>query len=92
MTRYGTCYDGFESIHCEDGESDYTHFYLYAKGHYQKAEDLRVIAGHKSLVEPQNIRQADVIAILLKLVFRHITTEHLFEEFIIHLTPMRIWI
>lgn len=75
----------------------YTHFYLYAKGHYQRdglIADLRAITSKSYGWDqpdewPGNTQ--DIVAILLKLTYMHLTNEREFAEFANSLHPDEAW-
>ncbi len=64
------------------------HFYLYAKGHYDKYRKVDEINGLKKLVshrcgyESNLVTFSDILSILLKLAYKHIKTELNFTDFI----------
>jgi len=73
--------------------NSYTHFYLYAKGHYMKSDDiiddLKYILSERSAIPVERCLATDIVDILLSLVYKHITEsgnpEMYFKDFIIKL-------
>lgn len=75
-----------------------THFYLYAKGHYQEIdliEDLKKIFAKRSMVPLECCQPRDVARALLELSWKHIAEsgnpEYHFIEFISRLNPVDIF-
>jgi len=75
-----------------------THFYLYAKGHYQKTdliEDLKKVFAKRSAVPLECCQPRDVAIALLELAWKHIAEsgnpEYQFIEFISRLSPVDIF-
>jgi hypothetical protein len=75
-----------------------THFYLYAKGHYQETdlvEDLKKIFARRSMVPLECCQPRDAARALLELAWKHITEsgnpEYHFIEFIDRLNPVDIF-
>ncbi len=75
-----------------------THFYLYAKGHYQESdivEDLKIILARRSAIPLECCQPRDVARTLLELSWKHITEsgnpEYNFTEFISRLNPVDIF-
>ncbi len=73
-----------------------THFYLYAKGHYQRGDirlDLARITCNRSSLK--KISDRDVLRILLSIVFPHIINsgnpEYFFESMILDMIPDMRW-
>ena len=73
--------------------NSYTHFYLYAKGHYMKSDDiiddLKYILSERSAIPVERCLATDIVDILLSLVYKHITEsgnpEMYFKDFILKL-------
>lgn len=75
-----------------------THFYLYAKWHYNEGnliEDLKQILSRRSAVPIQYIQVRDIAQVLLGLAWKHISTggnpEYQFIEFISRLNQTDLW-
>lgn len=75
-----------------------THFYLYAKGHYQESdviEDLKKILSNRSAIPLQYVQPRDVARTLLEIAWKHIAEsgnpEYHFIEFISRLNPINIF-
>ncbi len=64
------------------------HFYLYAKGHYDKyrkvdeINGLRKIVGHRCGYDSDLVTFSDILSILLKLAYKHINRELDFTDFV----------
>lgn len=74
----------------------YTHFYLYAKGWYEKSSspinDLKVIASNFSGVKFDYITDNDVYSILYELVkFEISLNPHRLSEIMVHIGEHGIW-
>jgi hypothetical protein len=60
------------------------HVYLYCKNHYRINDyvtDLKKIYGKRNAVDPEHIRDGDLIEMLLKLVYYHMHTQRQFVDF-----------
>jgi hypothetical protein len=76
-----------------------THIYLYAKGHYQKTDnvidDLKLIISNRNKIPIEHISKIYVINILLKITYFHISNKFnsisLFSDFVISLAPENHW-
>jgi len=75
-----------------------THFYLYAKWHYQEGnliDDLKQILSKRSAIDTQYIQTRDLAQILLGLAWKHISTsgnpEYQFIEFVSRLHQADMW-
>jgi hypothetical protein len=69
--------------------NSHTHYYLYAKGHYEKNDlwdDLKAIQAAWCGIEAEYIDESDISNVLLPLVFKHIkeggNPEFMFIDFI----------
>ena len=75
-----------------------SHIYLYAKGWYEGTdvvEDLRKIFGKRNAIEPEYIRETDLVQMLLNIVYRHIVGSGnpslMFKEFVMDLHEDSYW-
>jgi len=70
------------------------HFYLYAKGHYQKndtLEDLKILLGEYCMAYPEHISTDDVLDHLLRLAHKQFKNEYSFLKFMSDLLPKNHW-
>jgi len=70
----------------------HTHFYLYAKGHYERTDvtnDTRRILAEYAAIEFKYTKLADVLEVLLPVAWKHIEEKgyHHFNEFVKMLSP-----
>jgi len=71
--------------------------YLYAMGHYEIndiIEDLRILIIKTSNEDSHNVKESDVISVLLKLVYTHLQRYDMmsFVNFVSHLDPKNRWL
>lgn len=75
-------------------DKSHRHIFLYAKRHYKQedqTEDLKIILGHRSNIDPEYISLADIISILIKLVWDYINSESQFIEFVLDVHLNNLW-
>lgn len=74
-----------------------SHFYLYAKGHYQRddsIEDLKILLGEYCGTEPSYLSVDDVLSKMVSLVHKEFSkdyTEYKFTEFMSDILPRNRW-
>ena len=71
------------------------HFYLYAKGWYKKTDilqDLKVICGTYSGLDPNDIKLGDIFVVLSEEVYKYINTLNAFMHFVDDLASISAWI
>lgn len=70
--------------------NSYSHFYLYAKGHYKCGDlimDLKAILSNRCGVPAKWLSNHDLGQVLLPLAFKHIKNHTQFADFISYLNP-----
>lgn len=76
--------------------NEYSHFILYAKGHYKKSiliEDLQKITANYLTCDWEDVTIPDIVSLLLKACWKYgmVETEERFSEFLNDLHPTNTW-